>query len=235
MQDQLKFSEHDYTILKNFASINPNILIKPGSIVQTCSPVQASLVAKAVMSVDFPVEFGIFDMKEFLNCVGLIENAGLQFETDHVSIVGPSSRMEYFYSERDVLTYFDKSVKMPNTSIEFMLTAANLDHLKSAARTLGHQQIVIFRAGTKLMARVDTISAMDVNKAKNTYQMELADIDSEADFEYVINISNLQMLPDDYEVIFASTGKDHYGQFNSKTYDLSYWMGLQRESNYATK
>ncbi len=60
----MKISNDTLAILKNFASINSNVLIKPGNMVKTISPVKNVLVESHVTE-DFPVEFGVWDLNKF--------------------------------------------------------------------------------------------------------------------------------------------------------------------------
>ena len=55
---------NDYTmdILKNFSSINPSIVIKPGTTLSTISP-QKTIMAIVSGSDDFSSEAGIYDLK----------------------------------------------------------------------------------------------------------------------------------------------------------------------------
>ena len=60
----MKLSEHTISVLKNFASINQNLVIKEGSELQTMSAMK-NIVSKATVEENFPKEFAIYDLNEF--------------------------------------------------------------------------------------------------------------------------------------------------------------------------
>ena len=56
----MKLNENTSAILKNFSEINTNILIKPGSELNTISTMR-NIFAKATITESFDSEFGIYD------------------------------------------------------------------------------------------------------------------------------------------------------------------------------
>ena len=54
----MQISSETLAILKNFASINSNILINSGNTLKTISPVK-NVLAEAVVEENFPTSFGI--------------------------------------------------------------------------------------------------------------------------------------------------------------------------------
>ena len=69
----MQLNENAMQVLKNFATINPNIVIEEGNIVRTLSEGK-NIFGKAVVDLDFPVKFGIYDLNEFLNVLGLVDH-----------------------------------------------------------------------------------------------------------------------------------------------------------------
>jgi hypothetical protein len=59
----MKFSERTLTVLKNFATINPSIIFKPGKQIRTISP-QKTVVAIANIEDEIPSEACVYDMLE---------------------------------------------------------------------------------------------------------------------------------------------------------------------------
>ena len=60
----MKLSEHTTSVLKNFASINQNLVIKEGKTISTMSAMK-NIVAKAEVDEDFPREIAIYDLNDF--------------------------------------------------------------------------------------------------------------------------------------------------------------------------
>ena len=58
-------SKQTLGILKNFSSINSNILISPGNVIKTISPMK-NIMSKSTVKETFETEFGIWDLNKYL-------------------------------------------------------------------------------------------------------------------------------------------------------------------------
>ncbi len=81
----MKISSQTLSILKNFSSINGNILVRAGSTLSTISP-QKNILASAVVSENFPTTFAIYDLGQFLGAVSLFEDPDFDFTDKFVTI-----------------------------------------------------------------------------------------------------------------------------------------------------
>ena len=95
----MELSENTLQILKNYAGINSNIVFNEGNNIQTISEAKNVLSAASTVE-DFPQNFGIYDLNEFLNVLGLVDVPNLTFEKDYVLISDSSgrSKVKYFFS-----------------------------------------------------------------------------------------------------------------------------------------
>ena len=93
----MQISRQTVEILKNFSTINPSILVKPGSEIQTISTMK-NILAKSAVTEDFINEFAIYDLPEFLNLVTspVFEGADLVFDSDSVRLQNGRSFSRYF-------------------------------------------------------------------------------------------------------------------------------------------
>ena len=81
----MKLSTNTIQVLKNFASINQNLVIKEGNTITTMSAMK-NIVAKADVEETFPQEVAIYDLNEFLASLSLFTNPILDFAENHVMI-----------------------------------------------------------------------------------------------------------------------------------------------------
>ena len=213
-------------VLKNFASINSNIVISPGSNITTISEAK-NVLAQATVSEEFSQRFGIYDLNEFLNVIGLVDGPRLRFENDYV-LVGDSSgraQIKYFFSDVDMLTSPSKMITMHSTDVSFTLDQSTLNNIKRAASVLGHSQLVIEPSeGAIRLSVVDT-----ENRTSNAYAI---DVDGEYNvdsFKFVLNITNLKMIAGDYQVSISSK---LISEFKSSDNELTYWVALEKSSTY---
>ena len=74
----MKLSSETISVLKNFATINQNLIIKSGSELSTMSAMN-NILGKAKVKENFPQEFAIYDLNEFLAAISLFDNQDLYF------------------------------------------------------------------------------------------------------------------------------------------------------------
>ena len=81
MNQQMKLSDNTLNILKNFAGINNSILVKQGNKLRTISMAK-NILAEADISEEFPRDFAIYDLNQFLNGLSLHQDPDLDFNED---------------------------------------------------------------------------------------------------------------------------------------------------------
>ena len=79
----MNLSEQTVSILKNFSTINQNLLVKQGKVLKTMSAMK-NIVSTAEIEQEFPKEFAIYDLHEFLACLSLFTNPELTFKDNFV-------------------------------------------------------------------------------------------------------------------------------------------------------
>jgi len=214
-------------VLKNFSGINQNILIKQGSTLRTISEAR-TVLARAAVKEQFPKDFGIYDLNEFIGVLGLVDTPRLKFEDDYV-MIGDStgrSKVKYFFSAEETLTTPQKDITMPDTEVKFVLTNDTLNKLKRAAAALGHSEVSISnKNGVLSLSVVET-----QNSTSNTFSIDVdGEFNQDATFNFVLNIANLKILPGDYDVEISSK---LITQFSHKETDVQYWIALEKTSTY---
>ena len=222
----MELSENTLQILKNYAGINSNIVFNEGNNIQTISEAKNVLSAASTVE-DFPQNFGIYDLNEFLNVLGLVDVPNLSFEKDYVLISDSSgrSKVKYFFSDPDMLTSPSKKIVMPQCEVQFTLDANTLSRIKRAAAALGHDEVSIVPGNGAL-----TLSVVDSKNApSNTFSIDIAGDFPEDPFNFVISISNLKIIPGDYHVAISSK---LISEFSNNELGVSYWIALEKSSTY---
>ena len=141
----MKLNDQTVSILKNFSTINQNLVIKEGSEITTMSAMK-NIVSKATVEETFPVEFAIYDLNEFLSAMSLFTKPDLDFKDDFVVITESGSKgknLKYWYSEPSVVTTPNKEVTMPSTEIKFPLQSDVLSEVQKAAAVIGAPDMVL--------------------------------------------------------------------------------------------
>jgi len=219
-------SEQTMQVLKNFASINPNIVINEGNVLQTISEAK-NVVSKCIVDVEFPKQFGVFDLNEFLAVLNLVDKPELKFEDDFVTVcdsVG-RTRIKYYYSDIDILTKPSGPVKNMDADVKFVLDHNTLSKIRRAASVLGHTEVSV-----KCIDSIVCLSVADnSDSTSNAYVVELDGTYTQEDFNFVFNINNLKMVEGDYDVSISHLGISHFVNKNTK---IEYWVALEKSSTY---
>ena len=223
----MELSNFTMQVLKNFATINSNIVIKEGSTIMTVSEAK-NVLASATLEEYFPQEFGIYDLNECLNVLGLVDEPRVRFEDKSMLIGDRTGRAQirYFYSDTEMLTSPSKPIVMPETDVSFTLDNNTLANLKRAASALGHSEVSITSNGSGVV----TLTVLDnENSTSNSYSIDVDGQFTEEKFNFILNIGNLKLIPGDYKVNISSK---LISEFVNLENDLKYWLALEKTSTY---
>lgn len=222
----MELSDSTLSILKNYASVNSNLVINEGSTLQTISEAK-NILSKAEIKESFPKTFGVYDLNEFLGVLSLVDSPRLNFEENYV-IIGDStgrSKVKYFYSDTEMLTTPSKEVKMPDTDVRFTLDGDTLGKVKRAASALGHSELHVSPSGSAVSLTVTSSE----NSTANSFSIDVEGSSSSDKYNFVFNISNLKIDQGDYEVEISSK---LISKFTNSASDLMYWIALEKTSTY---
>ena len=169
----MKLSKETVNLFKNFASINTNLLIKPGNEVSTISG-QKNVVSDTTVTENFPKDFGIYDLNEFLGALSLFEDPDLDFQDKYVVIKEGGSSIKFFAADPSVLTVPKNKINFPDADIEFTLTATMLNMISRTSSVLkvedlqvvGDGSSINLQVGDKKNATGNTYSCFAGNSAK---------------------------------------------------------------------
>ncbi len=221
----MKLSNNTISVLKNFASINQNLVIKEGNEITTMSAMK-NIVAKAEVEETFTKEVAIYDLNEFLAALSLFTNPILTFNDGFVMITEENSNkgtsLKYFYSDPSVVTSPSKTITMPSTEVTFRLSDADLNKVQKAAGVIGAPDLVLEKIDNRTQLTVKDKK----NDTANNYSIDI-DVKSEGKYNFYFKTENLKVLPGTYDVEISSKNISHFK--NGKT---EYWIALEPESKY---
>jgi hypothetical protein len=223
----MKLSEHTVEVLKNFASINQNLVIKEGNTLTTMSAMK-NIVAKAEVEESFKKEVAIYDLNEFLASLSLFASPVLEFNEGFVTIKEentPKNSLKYFYSDPSVVTSPNKTITMPSKEVSFTLNGDNLTKLKRAAGVIGAPDLVLEKKNADVFLTVKDKK----NDTANTFSVDVDTVEDGSDFKFYFKVENLKVMDGDYHVDISSKNISHLASSNK---DVEYWVALEPESSY---
>ena len=223
----MKLSEHTIEVLKNFATINQNLVIKEGSTLTTMSAMK-NIVAKADVEESFDKEVAIYDLNEFLASISLFTSPILEFNDGFVTIKeenSPKNSLKYFYSDPSVVTSPNKTITMPSKEVEFTLNGENLNKLKRAAGVIQAPDLVLEKKDADVFLTVKDKK----NDTANTFSIDVDTKTEGSNFKFFYKVENLKVMEGNYDVEISSKNISHLKSTNT---DVEYWVALEPESSY---
>lgn len=222
----MKLSTDTLSVLKNFSTIQPNIVFRSGNTLKTIAEAK-NIVAKATIPETIPQDFGIYDLTDFLSSMSLFSDPTMSFSDDGKSATfseGKSS-LTYFFSDETSLTYPQKDVAMPPIDVKFVLTADTLKALQRATSLLSVSTVSVESVGSGIVVRVKDPK----NSTSNSFGTEVECEPQQHNFKFHFDISNFKLLPGDYDVSISGKLISH---FQHKTFPIEYWIALEKTSTY---
>ena len=131
----MKLSDKTIDLLENFSSINQSILVKKGTKLRTIS-VMKNILAEAEVDENFEKDFGIYDLPQFLNGVGLMSDPDIDLKHDSYMIIreGKSTKVKFAFADPEVIiTPPDKAITLPSSDVSFQLESQQLQKLLKAS------------------------------------------------------------------------------------------------------
>ena len=110
----MKISTGTLDVLKNFATINTNILVRQGNTLSTISTGK-NIFARAELSESFPKEFAIYDLNSLLSLLTLMEDTNIDFQDESLKVSKGTSVFEYYYADPNIIVSApDKTIDVDN-------------------------------------------------------------------------------------------------------------------------
>ena len=221
----MKLSDNSLTILKNFAGINNSILVKQGSKLRTIS-VAKNILAEADIIEEFPRNFAIYDLNQFLNGLGLHQDPELDFTNDsYITIREGKRRVKYFYADPNVIiSPPDKEIQLPSKDVCFQLESTSLEKLVKAAAV--YQLPDLSAVGEAGVIRL--VVRDKKNDTSNEYSIVVGETNKEFTFNF--KVENIKIIPGAYDVVVS---EKLLSQFSNTKYNLKYYIALEPDSSFS--
>ena len=218
----MKFSPNILTILKNFSSINSNLTIRPGNVIQTIS-VQKNIMASANVNEQFDQQFGIYSLPDFLGALSLFNEPDLTFSDKYVNIQEGDNSVKFYAADPSLLTQVPNVKPFPEPYIEFELTKNVLQQVLRASAILHVSDFSITGDGASISAVVGD----KANSTSNTFKSVIGE--TSKSFKVNLKIENLKVISDDYKVSIAS---QKIFKMEATNNPVQYWIALESDSSF---
>jgi len=222
----MKLSQQTLDILKNFSTINENLVVKQGSTISSISEAK-NVISIAELTDSFPQEFGIYSLNEFLAIYNLTgDSPELEFNESSVQFSCGRSKANFRFADISILTTPKSAVKMPASDLTLTITAEDIAQVRKAASALSHSVVSI-----KGDNGVISLSVMDPkNSSANSFDILIDENnDCKSVFSLEFLISNLKVISGDYTVNISSKLISHW---THATVPVQYYLALEKSSTF---
>ena len=220
----MKLSDNTVALLKNFAGINNSILVKKGTQLRTIS-VAKNILAQANITEEFPRDFAIYDLNQFLNGLSLHQDPDLDFsEESYLSIKEGKRRVKYFYADPNVIiSPPDKEIQLPSSDVCFQLDSTSLEKLVKAASVYQLPDLsVVGEAGVvKLVVRDKK------NDTSNDFSIVVGETNDVFTFNF--KVENIKIIPGNYEVVIS---QKLLSRFKNTGFSVTYYIAMEPDSTF---
>ena len=222
----MKLSNETLNVLKNFAGINSGIEFKTGNKIATISSTK-TVLAKATLTDDFPQDFCIYDLNQFLSVHSLGKDTELDFDSNNVIFKSGRSKTKYRMTAKAMIVSApEKELTLPSIDGSFKLKDEDLAQALKNSAVLGSPNIAFESDGSKIS--VTNFNAKDDSAHTNT--IEIGTTDNNKQFKAVFLVENFKMIPGTYDVQVSSKG---LASFVNEKGDLQYWIAIEaKESKF---
>jgi hypothetical protein len=184
-----------------------------------------NILAEVTIAEEFPKDFGIYDLTQFLNGMGLHHSPELNFEADNYVVIKEGKmRSKYFFADPNVIvTPPDKEISLPSEDVSFELSTDQLDKLLKAAAIyqLPDLSVVGENGVVKLLVRDKK------NDTSNDFSIVVGETESK--FAFNFKVENIKILPGTYEVVVS---QKLLSRFISVNHELTYYIALEPDSTF---
>lgn len=216
----MKISKATLDVLKNYASINTNILVREGNTLATISTGK-NIFSRATVAETFDREFAIYDLNSLLALLTLMEDTDVEFGEESITISKDRSQFEYYYADPSIVVAApDKTIEVDNY-YGFHLSSQDVQMVMKAAAIVSAPMLSVVSKGGQV-----TLSVGDPSTPRsNTFRNVIGDCDKE--FDCRLAIENFKIIPGDYEVTLS---QKKFMYLKNKNTDIQYWLALEPSS-----
>jgi hypothetical protein len=215
----MKLSDRTVNLLRNFSTINQSILFKEGKKLRTIS-VMKNILAEANIDEEFPQDFGVYDLGQFLNSLNLFQEPDLLFNGDsYVTVKEGKQKSKYFFADPSVIVSPpEKSITLPSVDVEFNLKSSQLDRLLKAASVYHLTDLSVVGEGGEIKLMVHDRK----NDTSNDFSIVVGE--TTKSFGLHFKVENIKIVPGTYDVKIS---RKLLSEFKSSEYDLTYYIALE--------
>ena len=215
----MKLSNETLTVLKNFSSINQGIQFKQGTKLTTVSAGK-TVLAQANLKDEFPQDFCVYDLNQFLSVHSLHKDSDLSFDDSNVIFKSGRNSTKYRKTAKEmIVTPPEKEITLPSIDVSFTLSEEDYNNIMKVASVLSSPHIAVESDGNAV--QLVAFDAQDNSAHTNSIQVGEG---NGKKYKIVFKTENIKMIPGSYAVEISFKG---IGHFKNTKDDIQYWIAFE--------
>ena len=235
MTSKVKVTKETIGVLTNFVDINQSIVFRKGNTIKTISNAE-NILAEYTCEEDFPIDFAIYDLGQFLKSLALFENPYLEFDSDdYVTIRDRHRSVRYYFSDPEITLKSapDKSVNFPDPDLEFTITNDDMVSLRKASMDVLRVPDLTFECAN---GDIRLVVRDRENDTSNNYKQKVQG-SCEGNLQLDVKVENLRIIdlnrvlnkdePDDSYVFTTRVSNKLISEWTNEKLNLKYYIALE--------
>ena len=221
----MKLSKETIEILKNFSDINQSLVFNAGKKIKTMNSLK-NILAHANVKEDFPRQFAIYNLTEFLGYLSTMTEPELVFEENHIKVTDKIIQDKYKYANTDYIVSPEKDIKVTDYSIKVNIKEDVFRMIDKKTTIL--QLHDLYLKGCDKSNSIFLCASNKKNDSSNEISIKVGEGVSKK-FNVVLKKENLKIIPGNYDISISPKGIAH---FKNDKLDVEYWIALEPDSEY---
>lgn len=227
----MQFSDETLSIIKNFSQINSGLYFRKGNKLTTVSS-GLSVLAKAEIQEEIPMDFAIHDIPRFLGVLSLFSEPEIDLGEKSLRIKAGNKGVTYVYADPAVIKKPpEKEITLPPKILSFELDMDTYTSSMKAANIIDATHMSIKNSDDGVLL----LSLWDIkNPTGDTYDVDIGTTEL-VGFDFIFNLDNVnKMKPDKYDVTVYGSKTLHNGTLMAKFVGekITYFVALSPESTF---
>lgn len=215
---QFKPSERTLSVLKNMATINPNLTISSGDRLTTMADTRNIFAEYALedgeLTLDDGVKIGVYDLGEFLSILNMFSAPKVNVDESgkKAVITGEQAgqKVQYFFAAPSILTKIpDQLPNVDSSRADIQLPQSTIQSIQKAGNMLSVPNVTITdrMEDGQIAARVHDVEDNTSNTFELALKVDSCDLE---DFSVTFNIANLKLIQGDYQLSILDSGAGYF-------------------------
>lgn len=194
-----------------------------------------TMMARVEVSEVFPRDFHIYDLREFISVVGIVNEPEFDFSNDKYVVIKSSDgkqQLRYLEANPDLIhSFINKDLALSNSNAEVAVSERQFKSVLTASQTMKLEYIGFIGDGETISMSAFNKNNGD-NKDTNNFSIELEDSDVEMRMFYKTDVHNISVLLGEGDLVFSIDASRKVSKVTTQT-GKTFWIAFDSKSEFS--